>query len=236
MIRENLAKVLERIDKACQRAGRKREEVRIVAVTKTVAVREILEAARCGIREIAESRVQESEGKFQQVQSSIPLRWHMAGHLQTNKVARAVEIFDMIQSLDSLKLARAVDRRASQIKKIQDCLAELKVSEEKTKTGLLEEEMESFLSACRPLKNLRLRGLMALAPFLENAENARPYFARAREIFLRFFVRNREFGVENPVLSMGMSGDFEAAIEEGSGMVRIGRAIFGQRTVPGARG
>jgi pyridoxal phosphate enzyme (YggS family) len=148
----------------------------------------------------------------------------MIGHLQTNKVNRAVEIFDMIQSVDSIKLVGAIDRRAAQIGKIQDCLVEVKVSGEEAKTGLAEEEIEPFLESFSSLKNVRLRGLMAIAPYFENAEDARPYFSRAREIFQKYFVRQ-------PILSMGMSGDFEIAIEEGSSMVRLGNAIFGQRTV-----
>ena len=224
MIRENLARVFERIEKACGRAGRRKEEVHLVAVTKTVPPEKILEAARSGVNQIGENRVQESQDKYQAVQASCALKWHMIGRLQRNKVNRAVEIFDMIQSVDSLKLAQAIDRRAGDLGKVEDCLVELKVSEEKTKSGLEEKDLEFFLKGCESLKRLRLLGLMTLAPFFEDPEESRPYFSRARKIFETHFKDN-----PNAVLSMGMSGDFEVAIQEGSTMVRIGRAIFGER-------
>ena len=227
-VRENLEKVLERVEKASLRAGRNKKEIRLVAVTKTVSVERILEAIQCGAGEIGESRVQETQDKFSLVRASglsgvEGVKWHMIGRLQTNKVNRAVEIFDMIQSVDSLKLAQAIDRRAGQIQKIQDCLVELKVSEEAAKTGLEASVLESFMEQCAALKAIRLLGLMTIAPYFDDPDAARPYFAKARSLFEKFF--------PNPgsILSMGMSGDFEAAIQEGSTLVRVGTAIFGSR-------
>ena len=237
LIRENLEKVLERVEKARLRAGRNKEKIRLVAVTKTVPAERILEAIRCGVREIGESRVQETQDKFLSMQGRAKqfgrptglsgaegLIWHMIGRLQTNKVNRAVEFFDMIQSVDSLKLAQAIDRRAGRTQKVQDCLVELKVSEETAKIGLEEGALESFMEQCAALKSVRLLGLMTIAPYFDDPEGARPYFAKARGLFEKFF--------PNPgsILSMGMSGDFEAAIEEGSTLVRVGAAIFGERT------
>lgn len=213
-----------RIDQSCQRVGRRKEEVQLVAVTKTVPAEMITEAVRSGIKEIGESRVQESLDKYQTIHSSFPsLRWHMVGHLQRNKVNRAVELFDCIQSVDSTKLIEAIDRRASELGKIQDCLVEVKVSDEPSKQGLPPEELSHFMQFCSSLKNVRLNGMMILAPYFDNAEQVRPYFKKAKEIYDQFFI-------QHPILSMGMSSDFEIAIEEGSNMVRIGTALFGVRS------
>lgn len=231
MIEENLNKVLERIEKACQRSQRSKEEIQLVAVTKTVPVESIAEAVRCGVQIIGENKVQESQDKFQNLHASFTfLKWHMLGHLQTNKVNRAVEIFDCIQSVDSIKLIDAINRRASELNKIQDCLVEVKVSEEPTKYGLSPENLKNLLDYCQSLKNIKIQGLMIMAPFFEDVALARPYFTKARKLFEKFFISDPEPRVPNPVLSMGMSSDFEIAIEEGSSMVRIGTAIFGSRT------
>lgn len=230
MIRENLERLWERIERSCGLAGRKREEIQLVAVTKLVSLDKIAEAVRCGITDIGESRVQESQDKIQTLRLEFPLlRWHIIGHLQRNKVNRAIEIFDLVQSVDSLKLVEVVNQRASKIEKVQDCLVEVKVSSEPNKSGLPPEELENFLEFCQNLKNVRIKGLMTIAPYFKEPNESRPYFARARRLFERFFspVALRSF-LNNcqPILSMGMSSDFETAIEEGSNMVRIGSAIF----------
>lgn len=230
MVSDNIRKVRERIERVCVRIGRKKEEVQIIAVTKTVPVNLILEAIRCGLDNIGESRVQESQDKFQSLHTVSPnLVWHMIGHLQRNKANRAVEIFDMIQSIDSTKLAENVNRNAAAVGKVQECLVEVKVSEEPAKSGVKTEELKSLLGYCQTLKNLRLTGLMVMAPFFEDKEKSRPYFTKAREIFERIFIPVSSFKAISPILSMGMSHDFEVAVEEGSNMVRIGSAIFGER-------
>lgn len=231
MIRENISRLQQQISQACKRAGRKFEEVRLVAVTKKVPLEHITEAVDFGLNEIAESRVQEAQDKFQGIHALKPdLKWHLIGQLQSNKVNRAVEIFDLIQSVDSAKLIGRIDRRASEIRKIQDCLLEVKVSEEPAKTGLPETELDSFFSSVQSLKHVRILGLMCIPPYFKDPNHARPYFAKSRKIFEKYFVLGRDLGVERPILSMGMSHDFEIAIEEGSTMLRIGTAIFGPRS------
>lgn len=232
MIEKNVAEVRESINRACRRSGRNYKEIQLIAVTKTVPAERILEAARCGITEIGESRVQESQDKFQAVNQAARLKWHMIGSLQTNKANRAVEIFDCIQSLDNLRCAEAVNRRASQLGKTQECLAEIKVSSETTKAGILEEELEDFLGRCRSLEHIRVGGMMVMAPYTDNVEETRPYFARARKIFEKASADKAFSRTGDPVLSMGMSRDFVIAIEEGSTMVRVGQGIFGERATP----
>lgn len=230
MIHENLERLQERIEKCCQRTGRKREEIQLVVVTKSVPTTEILETVRYGITDMGESRVQESQDKFRTLHLSFPsLRWHMVGHLQRNKVNRAVEIFDLIQSVDSSKLVEVIDQKAFKIGKIQDFLVEVKVSDEPSKSGLPPDELEKFLELSQKLKNVRVRGLMTIAPHPKEPEESRPYFLKMSHLFEKFFgqgaSQSSSDGLE-PILSMGMSTDFEVAIEEGSRMIRIGSAIF----------
>lgn len=227
MIQEKIRKVWERIEKAANRVCRKKDEITLVAVTKGVPTEKIAEAVRYGIQEIGESKVQESQDKFQTLHASFPrLKWHMIGNLQRNKVNRAVEIFDCIQSVNSERLVEAINRRAEQIEKVQSCLVEVKVSEEPSKLGFTPDALEKMLDFSSRLKNVRIEGLMALAPYFQEPEKTRPYFEKAKKLFDRFFSRRSQ-----PVLSMGISSDFEIAIEEGSNMVRIGTAIFGERVL-----
>lgn len=226
MIKENIEKIWERIEFSAKRSGRTKEAIQLVAVTKTVGVEQILETVRCGIQNIGESRIQESLDKYQAIHGPFPsVQWHMIGALQRNKVNHAVELFDLIQSVDSQKLLSAIDRRASELGKVQNCLIEIKVSEEPTKGGLPPEELENILDFSRTMTQVRVLGLMTLAPNFDDRERARPYFAKARKLFEKHFVGT----ISNPVLSMGMSADFDIAIEEGSTMIRIGSAIFGER-------
>ena len=231
MLRENLERVRERMEEARERSGRKAEDIALVLVTKTIPKEAVLEAVSLGIKDIGESRVQEAEAKIGEIGHAAPLAWHMIGHLQTNKVSRAVEIFDLIQSVDSKKILQAIDRQAGQIGKVQKCLVEIKLADDPAKTGLGEDELEDFCRASKSHKNIEIGGIMMIAPFFNTEENPRPYFARARKIFERLFLEKSGpwSGRPGAVLSMGMSGDFEAAIEEGSTMVRIGSAIFGVR-------
>ncbi|OQW98539.1 MAG: YggS family pyridoxal phosphate enzyme [Elusimicrobia bacterium A5] len=231
MICDNIKIILERIEKAKNKVGLKKD-IKLVAVTKTVSADRIIEAIGCGITIIGENRVQEAERKFYElslVQSSEfrvqSIKKHLIGHLQTNKVKKAVELFDLIQSVDSIHLLEEINKQAEKIGKIQECFIEIKVSEEETKYGLNPTELESFMEKAANLKNVKISGLMAIAPYFENPELARPYFRRAKELFDRFYSQLSTLNSQL-FLSMGMTGDFEVAIEEGSNMVRIGTGIF----------
>jgi hypothetical protein len=216
MILENVRKIRSRINQACTRSSRDPVGVTLIAVTKGRGAGDILKVIEAGVLDIGENKVREALDKraaLEGMTKGLPLRWHMIGHLQTNKVKDAVGIFDLIHSVDSLKLAREIDSRAGDIHKVQDILIEVKTSAEPTKYGIKPDELQGLASDIRGLKNLRLLGLMTLAPAGAAAESARPYF---REL--------AKFGFKE--LSMGMSGDFEVAVEEGATMVRIGRALF----------
>jgi len=240
MIRDNVLGVRKRIAAACLKAKRDPAAVKLICVTKNRGVEEIREALLGGVTEFGENRVQEVRNKYAAVSgerlavgahrtplaeyhSSIQL--HMLGHLQTNKAKEAVKIFDLIQSVDSLRLAEEIDKQAAKINKIQDVLIEVKTSPEATKFGLMPDEVFDFLKAAQQLKNIAIKGLMTIAPVVDNPENARPYFRRLRELKDRIN-ELRAMSYELRSLSMGMTDDFEVAIEEGSDMVRIGRAVF----------
>ena len=225
MTRTILEAVRERIRRASERSGRSEKDITLIAISKKVQQVDILEAVSFGLHHFGESYVQEAWEKIEAIKGQAAT-WHMIGHLQTNKAARAVQIFDVIQSVDSLKLLGAMDHAAGDLKKIQECFIELKVSEELTKGGLKETEIESFLDKARELKNIRIAGLMTIAPFFDSPRDTRPYFKKARKIFEKLFID--KIGPK-PELSMGMSSDFQTAIEEGSTMVRVGQAIFGPR-------
>jgi pyridoxal phosphate enzyme (YggS family) len=218
-LRANLDQVRGRIAAATQRAGRRTDEVMLVAVSKTVAPGRIDEALALGISTFGESKVQEAKAKIPLVSSRA--RWHFIGHLQTNKARDAVELFELIHSVDSLKLAAELNKCAEHAGKRLAVLLEINVSGGARKFGIKPEDLNGMLGQIAALPRLEVQGLMTLAPFAEDVEKARPYFRRLRE--LRNAVGLRE-------LSMGMSNDFEVAIEEGATIVRIGTAIFGERT------
>ncbi len=232
-ISENLNSVLERIENSAKKTNRKKEDIKLVVVTKNVSIEDIKKVIEIGIKDIGENRVQEAEKKYSSLitlHSSLftNIKRHMIGHLQTNKVKKALQIFDLIQSVDSIHLAEEIDKQAKKINKVQDCLIEVKVSPEETKYGCLPEKLKELVEKILELKNINLCGLMAMAPFSENPEYARPYFHSAKELFDRFysfFLHPNPYSL-TPILSMGMSNDFEVAIEEGANMVRIGTAIF----------
>lgn len=223
-IAENILKIRQGIVDACGRVNRSPGEITIVAVSKGRSAGEIKEAFTCGITEIGENRMQEAAPKFQGLRAINPgLRTHMVGHLQSNKAKEAVKIFDLIQSVDSLHLALEIDRQAARINKRQDILLEIKTSEEITKFGIMPEGLEVFMDEAAKLKNLHIKGLMTIAPLLNNPEEARPYFRQLKELLS--LLKGKGFGLN--VLSMGMSDDYKVAIEEGATMIRLGRAIFG---------
>ena len=225
MVKENLLKVRERIAKSAKLSGRRPEEIKLIAVTKRCALPVIEEAIECGVTDIGENRVQDAEVKFEKLGGKT--RRHMIGHLQTNKAKDAVRLFDMIHSVDSLRLAQAIDRASAGEGKIQEILLQVNVSGEESKSGVTPEEAFVLLKDISALKHIRLSGLMTMAPVVSEPEEARQVFRKLRE--LKDGLNNKKFpgGVELKELSMGMTQDFEVAIEEGATMVRIGTAIFG---------
>jgi len=196
----------------------------LVAVTKTATIEQTKEAISAGVRIIGENKVQEAKKKYQILTGDI--EWHLVGHLQTNKVKYAIEIFDLIHSVDSIKLAKEIDKRSLQFGKITNVLVEVNVSGEETKYGIRPEEVELFLGEISKFSGIRVRGLMTIAPIVKNKEEVRPYFKELKELSEK--IRNKNIkNVKMDYLSMGMTDDFEVAIEEGANMVRIGRGVFG---------
>lgn len=226
-ISDNLLNIQERIRKAARRAGRDPVEVTVIAVTKTVEPKRIKEAISAGMRVFGENYVQEAQekmGKFKEKS----LKWHFIGHLQKNKAKLAVELFDLIHTVDSVELATELNKRA---KAPVDVLIEVNIAREKTKAGVDPDGAVKLAKAISAMPNLRVRGLMAIPPVFEHPEMSRPYFAMVRRLAERIN-KERFPGVYLRELSMGMSNDFEVAIEEGATMVRLGTAIFGTRTAP----
>ena len=232
MIRENLLKIKEGISLICSKINQDPNGITIVAVTKGRTVEQIKEAIEAGITDIGENKVQEAISKYNDLQlkaySLKPIKWHMVGHLQTNKVKEAVKIFDLIHSVDSLRLAVEINKQAAKIDKTQDILIEIKTSPEATKFGLERGEAIEVIKEIAKLKNLNIKGLMTIAPVVDNPKKAHPYFRQLKELqeeINQLSTTNYQLST----LSMGMTDDFEVAIEEGSNMVRLGRAIFEPR-------
>jgi len=217
-IETNIKEVQRRIARACKRSHRATDEITLVAITKGVEVPAIRMAFGSGIRNFGENRVQEGEAKIVQLADLKPnVTWHMVGHLQSNKAKSAVELFDIIHSVDSVRLADILYRR---VEKFLPVLLEVNVSGEATKGGFSIVETEAAVKAIKQLPNLKVLGLMTVAPFVADPEEVRPVFRKLREL-------RDLLGLEH--LSMGMTDDFEVAVEEGATMLRIGRAIFGER-------
>lgn len=233
MIKENLVRVRDQIAAAAQTAGRNPQEVLLIVVTKEVSVDRIREAVACGVREIGENRIQEAGEKRAVLESD--LRWHLIGHLQRNKAKFAVEMFDVVHSVDSLELVELLDRQVADRRPggqagSLEVLIQVNVSGEETKFGCRPEQTEKLTEAVLNAKHLKWTGLMTMAPFSDRAEDSRPFFRKLREL------RDRLQSILHPApstlhLSMGMSQDFEVAIQEGATMVRVGTAIFGERIV-----
>ncbi len=199
------------------------KEVKLVAVTKTRTIEEIKEAIDFGVKIIGENKIQEAERKYNFLRDYFQekkVEFHFIGHLQTNKAKKAVEMFDLIQSIDSLKLAQGIDKRAKEINKVQNILIEVKIGKEEQKAGVLPENVFDFIESIKKLNNLKLLGLMCIPPFSEISEDSRPHFREMKGIFDKLKLE---------VLSMGMTDDYRIAIEEGTNMIRIGRGIFGER-------
>ncbi len=225
---ENIGHVRERIASACRRTGRRPEEVKLVAVSKTVPPELIRRAFEAGLRDFGENRVQEANAKRPAL-ADLTVTWHMVGHLQSNKAKLARELFHVVHSVDSLRLAQKLDQAAVCADDKLPVLLQVNLGDELTKSGAREEEISQLAEQVGRLKTLELRGLMVLPPFFEDPEQARPFFRRLRELAKLLEALNLP-NVSMQELSMGMSHDFEIAIEEGSTTVRIGTAIFGPRS------
>jgi pyridoxal phosphate enzyme (YggS family) len=217
-IATNLERVRERLAGAAARAGRRADDVLLIGVSKTVDVERIRAAVAAGVTALGENRVQEAKTKVAEL--GRPAAWHLIGHLQTNKVKDALELFDVIHSLDRLELAREIERRAAARGQLVDVLLQVNVAAEPSKGGVGPDAVGETLDAIGKLAHVRVRGLMTIPPEVEHAEDSRPWFRRLRELAERHGLRE---------LSMGMSGDFEVAVEEGATMVRVGTAVFGPR-------
>jgi pyridoxal phosphate enzyme (YggS family) len=232
-IAENIAAIHERIAAAARQSGRRPEEIALMAVSKTHPPERIREAHSAGLRMFGENRVQEFAGKADALADLAGAEWHMIGHLQTNKAGKTAELFSAVDSVDSVKLAEKLDAAARSAGKKLTVLVEINIGGEAAKSGVVPDssELEKLLLAAPRFEALDFRGLMTVPPFSDKPEQARPYFRQLRE--LRDTIARRKLpAVEMNVLSMGMSHDFEVAIEEGSTCVRVGTAIFGERTKP----
>ncbi|MGH9736274.1 MAG: YggS family pyridoxal phosphate-dependent enzyme [Candidatus Acidiferrales bacterium] len=225
-IASNLARVRERVARAAERAGHRADEITIVAVSKTFPADAIRAAYDVGLRHFGENRVQEWESKRPAV-AQLDATWHLIGHLQSNKTRRAAYLFHRVDSVDDLALAKRLDAAAAAEGKSLPVLIEVRLSDEDTKSGVAKTDLPSLAASIAPFGHLDLLGLMTIPPFLDDPERVRPYFRKLRE--LRDEV-SRHIGRKLPVLSMGMSHDFEVAIQEGATEIRVGTAIFGERT------
>lgn len=230
-VRENILRVQRDISSVCQKAGRGSKEIVLLAVIKEADITQIREALDGGISDFGGNKVQDTLKKYNALSENCcfltALSWHMVGHLQTNKVKDAVKIFDLIHSVDSLRLAEAIDKEAKRINKVQNVLIEVNVSGESTKYGVSQDEVLDLTRKMLLLRHLRLKGLMTIAPLSDNVERSRQYFRTLR--LLRDKINNEILNGNNQqleILSMGMTQDYKVAIEEGATMVRIGRAIF----------
>ncbi len=217
MIKENLKRILNELPPG----------VKLVGAAKTRTPEEIMEAVEAGLEIVGENYVQEAEKVFSQIGNRV--EWHMIGHLQRNKAKKAVKIFDMIQTVDSLRLAKEIDKQCKKIDRVMPILIEINSGKEEQKAGVMPEDAIPLIEEISALSNIKVMGLMTMGPFTGNPENARPYFQKTREIFEELKSRNIP-NVEMRYLSMGMSNSYKVAIEEGANMVRIGTKIFGERT------
>ena len=226
MLKDQLQEVEKRSQAACDRAGRKREEVTLIAGSKTKPVETLQEAYDLGVRIFGENKVQELTAKYEALPKDI--HWHMIGHLQTNKVKYIIDKAELIHSVDSLKLAETIEKEAAKHDLIADILVEVNVAEEESKFGMKMEEVIPFVEKVSAFPHVRVRGLMTIAPFVEDPEENRSIFADLHKLYIDIKKKNHDNDTVS-VLSMGMTNDYEVAIEEGATMVRVGTGIFGAR-------
>lgn len=225
-VKDNIKMIRDNIANAALRSGREASDIRLMAVTKTVIDERVMEAIDAGVDIIGENYVQEAKRKIEKMGKN--LEWHMIGHLQSKKSKYAVRLFDMIHSIDRIKLARELDKRAMMAECITKILIEVNISGEETKSGVKKEDALNLVKDISALENLSIQGLMTMPPWFDDPEDARPYFAALRELRDRI-IEEKIQNVEMNELSMGMSGDYQVAVEEGATIVRIGTVIFGER-------
>ncbi len=228
MVKENLAMVEDRVKAACDRAGRSYGSVTLVAVSKTKPVRLVEQAYEYGIRQFGENKAQEMKEKYDMLPKNI--NWHFIGHLQTNKIKYVLGRASLIHSVDSLHLAEAIEAECIKKELDADILVEVNVAQEATKSGIKTEETESLVRDIAKLPHVHVKGLMTIAPFVENAENNRMIFRTLKELSVDIAGKNID-NVSMNILSMGMTNDYEVAIEEGATHIRVGTAIFGERNI-----
>lgn len=230
-LKHRLLHVQERIVNAAEKSGRKPESVSLVAVTKTIPAETVKEAVSAGVTCTGENYIQEARKKIDAL-AACPLSWHFIGHLQSNKAKYAVRMFDLIHSVDSFKLACELDREANKIDKIQSILIQVNIAAEKSKSGIAARQTQQLVAEIAGLENIALKGLMTMPPFFDNPQKARPYFLALRDLrdrIINELSQDITSNISMEELSMGMTGDFEVAIEAGATLVRIGTAIFGDR-------
>lgn len=226
-MKQQLEQIRLRIRQAAESCNRDADSVRLVAVSKTIAADIVKEAIEAGVTILGENYVQEARDKFKAL-AQYPVSWHFIGHLQSNKARHAVRLFDLIHSVDSLKLAHELDKQAGKLEKIQQILVQVNISAEDTKSGISTDEAPRLIAEISRLKNLAVKGLMTMPPYFYQPQKVQPFFAALRE--LRDQISEQTLpNVSLDELSMGMTGDFEVAIKEGATLVRIGTAIFGER-------
>lgn len=224
-IKENLAIIESKITKAAQKSGRTREDILLLAVSKTVDIPRIKEAVDLGLRELGENKPQEINWKYFELED---VKWHLIGHLQTNKVKYVIDKVCLIHSVDSLKLAEEISKRAKAKDVTMDVLVEINIAGEEAKHGVNIDQAETLALAISKLENIRVKGLMTVAPFVENPEDNRKYFQQMYKLFVD--IRGKNYNnIDMKYLSMGMTNDYEIAIEEGANIVRIGTGLFGAR-------
>ena len=226
-IRKNLETINFRIKKAADDCGRDPDSIRLVSVSKTKTVEEVRSGIDAGVKLLGENYIQEARDKIAAL-SEYPVSWHFIGHLQSNKAKYAVKLFDLIHSVDSFKLARELDKQAKRVDKVQDILVQVNIGNDPAKSGTAAEDTIRLVKECRHLENISIKGLMTMPPFFDAPDKVRPYFIALAE--LRDQIRAEQIqNVHMDELSMGMTGDFEVAIECGATLIRVGTAIFGER-------
>lgn len=230
-VADNIRKVRERMAQAAEKSERNIDEIQLMAVTKTMPAQAISAAFDCGVTLFGENKVQELVEKYPLLDMTGRTA-HIIGHLQSNKVKYIIDKVDMIQSLDSSKLAKEIDRQAGKNGKVMKTLVEVNIGREASKSGVLPEDLDDFIESLKQYKNIKVCGLMAIPPFDEDKEKTRPYFAQIRKLFIDIAGKKSD-NIDMSILSMGMSSDFDVAIEEGATIVRVGTAIFGKRKYKG---
>lgn len=225
-ISENIENIRKNIDAACKRSGRDPKDVLLLAVSKTVDVDRIKVAVDCGLDSLGENRVQEIMEKYEPMGENV--KWHLIGHLQTNKVKYIIDKVELIHSVESIKLAEEINKQAKKHNLVMDVLVEVNMADEESKFGVKPEETESFIRELALMDNIRVRGLMTVAPNVENGEENRVYFRNMKQLLVDINAKNIN-NINMDILSMGMTGDYETAVEEGATIVRVGTGIFGKR-------